>query len=246
MRLNPALFVMPPMVTRWRPLALSALLLIAGLGLALRPVQAAPLPTYLQEALADFVPEVRAGWAYTVTTTQNQRRTTERFDPAKPPAEQWQLLQIDDRAPTDDEAAQYIKYKASQRPGPARATYTKGDIEPFSLKLVSEDADSAEFVGSFREQSSGADKMLAHLRLRLHVRKQPAMITRATIELTEPYSPVLTVKMNELVASIEFGPATPDRPSLPIRSTSHFAGRMLLFPVTETLELTYRDFVKSP
>lgn len=218
-------------------------LLLAG---AVLPLRAAVPPPYLRQALADFTPGVPAGWAYTVTTEQDGRRTTERFDPGKRPKEQWHLLRIDGRAPTEQESANYQKYKASQAPGAARTTYTAADIEPFSLELIKEDAMQAEFLGGFRAQAASGDKMLGHLRLRLVVTKQPAAVSKATIELTTPYSPVLTVKMNELVASVDYSPARDGRPSLPARSTSRFVGRMLLFPVTEILTITFEDYARSP
>ena len=76
-----------------RPPSLRAGLVVLGLLLASVPGTAA-MPDYVRDALGKFNTEVPAGWAYTLTTVRNsQDRTTARFDPAKPPAEQWTLQQ---------------------------------------------------------------------------------------------------------------------------------------------------------
>src|SRR5882757_3717510 len=83
------------------------LALAAILATALCP---AAMPDYAREALGKFSTEVPAGWAYTLTMVRNaELRTTARFDPAKPPAEQWTLLAFNGRVPTPKEAAQYAQ-----------------------------------------------------------------------------------------------------------------------------------------
>ena len=203
-------------------------------------------PAYLQEALAAFSVEVPRGWAYTMKTERDSRQTVERCDPAKPPAEQWTLLMMDGRPPTPEELTKYVKFKSGQTAGPVQATFQKGDIDPGSLTLVSEDAKRAEYTCAFREQAANADKMLGHLLLRLKICKQPAHVEKYTLELSEPYSPVLGVKMHELVADMTFSPPADGRPSLPRRSTSHFRGRMFFIPVEENIRLTYTDFGAAP
>jgi hypothetical protein len=206
----------------------------------------AELPAYLHEALGKFSPEVPREWAYTVMTERDGQRTTERFDASKPPEEQWQLLLIEGRKPTADELAKYFKYKAGQVPGATQATFQKNDIEPGSIELLREDALRAEFACAFREQSANSDKMLAHLRLRVTVAKQQPHVEKFALELREPYSPVLGVKMRELLVEMNFAPPGADRPSLPVRSSSHFLGRIFFVPVEENLRYTYSDFIRVP
>lgn len=229
-----------------RPFLVGRLL---GLGVGALVVAAAAhaeKPSYRLEALATFSAEVPSGWAYTLKTERNEHQLVERFDPAKPLTEQWTLLLTDGRSPTPKDLTQYAKFKAVQPTGAAQATFQKGDLEPGSMALLSEDARRAEYRCSFREQSANADKMLGHVTLRLQISKQPAYVEKYTLELPQPYSPVLGVKMNELVVEVSFSPPADDRPSLPLRSISHFRGRMLLFPVEENLRLTYSEYVPRP
>ncbi len=224
---------------------LSVRLLIAVLSSFLGGGASADTMAYLHTALGKFSPEVPPAWAYSVTTERDGQQTTERFDPSKPPAEQWTLLRTQGHAPTTEDLEKYFKYKASQTPGPTQATFHKNDIEPGTLKLVSEDADRAEFTCTFREQSTNTDKMLGHLGLRLMINKHQPHVEKFTLTLDAPYSPVLSVKMRELVVTMNFSPPTENRPSLPAQSASHFAGRMFFISVEENLHFTYFDFTSA-
>ena len=197
-------------------------------------------PAYLRTALEKFSTGVPAGWAYTLTTTRNERAITERFDPARPPGAQWTLLETEGRIPTAAEIAQYARARAAA-PGGMQANFERADIEPGSLVLVQEDEEHAEFTGGFREASTGPDKMLGHLALRLRVAKRVPHIAGYTLELKEPYSPVLSVKMNTLRVEARFSPPTDTRPSLPLEMTSRFTGRIFFISTGEDLRLTYRD-----
>ncbi len=205
----------------------------------------AAMPDYLRAALGKFSTGVPAGWAYTLTTVRNEdARITARFNPAKPPAEQWTLLQLNDRLPTAKEIAQYGRARASGNSPAPQGTFQKADIDPASVALLSEDAERAEFRCTFRAEAAGADKMLGHLTLRLTVSKQQPHVEKFVLELKEPYSPVLGVKMRELLVQMNFTAPGPDHPSLPVGNTSHFLGRIFFISMEENLLLAYSDFVR--
>ncbi|HWA26136.1 MAG TPA: hypothetical protein VG734_10770 [Lacunisphaera sp.] len=206
----------------------------------------AEMPAYLRSALDNFNPGVPAGWACTITTTRNGLTIVERFDPARPAEAQWSLLQYQGRSPTAEETG---KYASSRMPGISvgpQSNFQKGDIEPGSLTLVQETADRAEFKGAFREEASGADKMLAHLVLHLTVRKQNPFIEKYSLTLTAPYNPVLGVKMDELNVEATYQPPGNDRPALPSTHSSKFKGRVLLISNEEDLRVTFSDFARRP
>ena len=202
----------------------------------------AEMPGYLRTALSHFSPAVPAGWAYTLTTTRNGEPLVESFDPSRPPGGQWNLLQCRSRNPTAEELEKYAQSRPTADSGGPQSNFQKADIEPGSLQLVTEDAERAEFLGGFREEASGADKMLGHLKLRLIVSKKISCVEKCVLELREPYWPVLGVKMNELRVETTFSPPAEGRPSLPIAQESHFRGRILLVPTEEKLQVAYRDF----
>lgn len=200
----------------------------------------AETPGYLHAALADFHPGVPAGWAYTLTTIRNDRSITERFDPAKPPAGQWTLLETEGRAPTDNEREKYARARSAGAGG-TQANFEKADIDPGSIALLKEDDAQAEFTAAFRETSTGSDKMLGHLTLRLVVDKRVPHVTAYVLELKEAYTPVLGVKMNELRVEARFSSPVVGRPSLPLEMTSQFTGRIFFISTGENLRLIYRD-----
>lgn len=203
------------------------------------------MPHYVREALGKFSTEVPVGWAYTLTTVRNnQDRTSARFDPARPPAEQWTLLQVNGRAPTARETARYAQVRTGGNAAAPQGTFQKADIEPASVELMREDTARGEFRCAFRAEATGADKMLRHLSLRLTISKQQPHVEKFALELTAPYSPVLGVKMRELLVQMNFGPPGQDRPSLPVANTSHFVGRIFFIGMEENLALTYTDFVR--
>jgi hypothetical protein len=230
----------PPCPDRARPARRGVGLILAAC-LAAAGARAA-LPAYLREALDHFSPEVPGEWAYTQTTIRNDLATTERFDPAQPPADRWTLLQYHGREPTGPDREKYQQFKASGPTTASQAAFRPGDIEPGSMELIREDSARAEFRCTFRAEAAGSDKMLGHLRLQLTVNKQQPHIEKYLLGLNEPYSPVLGVKMNVLTVEMSFSPPTPDRPSLPAVSSSHFAGRIFFIGTTENLQVSYSAY----
>jgi hypothetical protein len=207
---------------------------------------AANPPDYLHTALAKFIPEVPRNWAYNLTTERAGQQTTERFDPSKAPAEQWTLLRTAGHLPTSEEREKYFKYKASQTPGPMQATFQRSDIEPGTIKLLHEGPDQADFACSFRQQSTNADKMLGHLGLLFTVNKHLSYVEKFSLVLNAPYSPVFSVKMRELLVTMDFTPPEGTRPNLPLRSSSHFAGRIFFISTEENITYQYSDYEHVP
>lgn len=225
---------------RPRAALLALAVLVAATG-------AAAMPDYVREALQKFSPEVPAGWAFTLATVRNaEARTTARFDPARPPAEQWTLLELNGRPPTAGEASQFARARTGSGTSAPQGNFQRADINPASVTLVREDDTSGEFRCTFRAEATGADKMLGHLALRLTVTKQQPHVAKYALELQEPYSPVLGVKMRELLVETTFTPPAADRPSLPAASSSHFLGRIFFIGMEENLVLTYSDYARAP
>jgi hypothetical protein len=206
----------------------------------------AQTPDYVKVALAHFNPNPPARWAFTLETSRNDQTMVEHFNPTRPPAGQWALHQLQGRSPTAEELEKYTQSRPAAGSGGAQANFQRDDIEPGSIALIEEDNTRATFAAAFREQSSGPDKMLGHLRVTLTVNKQPAYIEKYVLDLKEPYWPVLGVKMNQLRIEARFSAPDGDQPSLPVSVESHFTGRILLFANEEKLRLIYREFRPAP
>ena len=216
---------------------------VVAVGLTLAVTTAAAVtPDYLRQALAQFSPDVPRGWAYTLVTDRNGEQLKERYDPSKPPADQWTLLQLNGRPPTAKESEKYAHSRPGSTSSAPQSTFQKADIEPGSIELIQENADRGEFRCAFRSESKGANKMLGHLILRLTVSRRQPHVEKFALELREPYSPVLGVKMRELQLQMSLSAPGPVRPGLPVESTSHFLGTIFFFTMEENLRVTYTDF----
>lgn len=215
-------------------------LFLIGLLSALT-LNAAELPNFLKEALAGFATEVPPDYAYTLTTRRGSDVSVERFDPSRPLTEQWTLLQRNQRPATPEENARYRSYRISTAPN-VRATFTRENIDPASFQLVSETESHAEYRGRFRKDIP--DPMLPRLEIILTVAKQPPAVEHYVLRLTEPFSPVLTVKMLELRLETSLTPPTGVVPALPKRTTSRFRGRIIYFKsIDEDIQTDYADFL---
>jgi hypothetical protein len=207
-------------------------------------LQAEDMPEYLKTALRHFSPGLPAGWAYSVSTLRGRDRAIERFDPTAAVDLQWTLLERDGRKPSEDEQKKYRSYKTTFAENP-RIAFTRGDLDLGSLHLEREDTVRAEYTCRFRSDIS--DPLLSHLRLALTVTKQPAFVERSELFLVEPFSPVLGVKNLELKTQTAFSSPTASRPSLPLRTTTHFRGKLfLIISIEEDLQSDFSDFVFMP
>jgi hypothetical protein len=226
---------------------LRAGLLAGGWLFALLLPARAEMPDYARAALNTFSPEPPAGWSYTLTTERNhEARATARFDATKPAGEQWTLLELNGHAATASEAEQYARSRGTDTtPAGERGAFQKRDINPATVTLISEDAERGEFRCAFRAEATGADKMLGHLVLQLTIAKRQPHVEKFILLLTEPYSPVLGVKMRDLRVQMDFAPPAEGRPSLPTMQSSHFVGRIFFIGTEENLVLTYSDFVPA-
>lgn len=213
----------------------------ASLAFGLAVSAAAAVPDYLREAVARFHPEAPRGWAYTLTTTRSNETSVERFDPSRPAGGEWSLTAINGQAPTAGERERYVRYKKSNAPATARATFERGDLDLEGAQLIREDAERAEFRLRFRPDAG--QPLLAHVVLEVAVRKSPAWIERSTMKLFEPFSPALGVRMGELEVVTLHSPPGDGRPALPREVTSRFRGRMFfLVSIEENLRVAYSEF----
>lgn len=205
-------------------------------------------PDYLAKALRDFprrnLPD---DLSYETEVVRNGHRTRERHDPTRPAGEQWVLLEFAGRAPTEDEIARHRVTRAKGgRSATFQTDFNPTQIDRGSLRLEQESEDTVVFAGGFTEDAASSDALLGRMSLRLTVDKRRGEITAYELRLPRPYSPVLGVKITELVAGVEF-----HRPAgfglwLPRRTWSHFKGRIFFSSTLEDLEVRYAAYHRMP
>jgi hypothetical protein len=232
--------VFRPALARW-----PQWVMIGAVALGLAITAQASVPAYLRAAMDEFNPEVPAGWAYTQMTVRNDLTIEERFEPARPPPERWTLLRFNGQEPTVKDREKYRQFKEADPATSSQAAFQKEDIEPGSITLVREDSAKGVFRCRFRAGATGSNKMLGHLSLLLIVNKQGPYIEKFLLELTEPYSPVLGVKMNSLAVKMDYSAPTPEQPSLPAVSSTRYFGRIFFIGTEENLRVSYSAFTRA-
>jgi len=207
---------------------------LVALALSLAPLSGAP-PAWLDLALARL-PAPSGAWpaACTLEIERNGQRSVEHFDPLAPPAAQWTLVERQGQAPSPEELAAYRQSRAAPATTPAPAGLVAQQIDRASLELVRESATHATLTGGFTEEAAATDKLLGRLTLTLLVRKDPAAVVYYRLELRQPFSPVLGVRMHELDAGAVY-----DAEGSVRRSWSRFRGRVFLRPVVERVTATF-------
>jgi hypothetical protein len=103
----------------------------------------ADAPTALAAAIDRWAAE-RDHWAFTQTVREYdgdklKEQRIERFDPSRPDAERWTLLQIDGRAPTEREISAFRARKGARK---KHAVRTPGDLIDFGAVTVDAENDS--------------------------------------------------------------------------------------------------------
>lgn len=206
----------------------------------------AALPDYLLKALRDFPrTTLPSDLGYAVEITRNERQSRERYDPSHPAAERWILLEIDGRKPTPDEVARHRRTRSTGGNAAFQADFSAAQIDRDSLKLETEDNERAVFLGGFTEAAADDDTLLGRLALRLTVDKRLGVLLAYELRLLRPFSPVLGVKIHELIAGAEYHRPPGLALNLPKRTYSKFRGRIFLSSTKEDLEVKYEEYATS-
>lgn len=180
------------------------------------------------------------GWAFTVTTTEEGKKTVETHNPAAPNEQRWTLVLKDGKPPTEKELRKYAEERRRARSKEQRLSSL---VDKASLELEGEDAERLTF--RFRMKSDGDDaKLLAgKIRGTLVVRRDGPNVESLEIANTEKISKAGVFSLSEFQTRIRFRPA-PERPESLIESvTARVRGRALLVKSLDAdTETTFSDF----
>ncbi len=84
--------------------------------------------------------EFHETWAYTETRVDSEHVWVGRFDPRRTSNQRWQLLSVDNRAPTEKEAEQYQEERIGDHSGNENDS-VEAMVEPDSVRLIEETGD---------------------------------------------------------------------------------------------------------
>jgi hypothetical protein len=219
-----------------------SLFLFCGLTLLSSSVlRAEPLPDELASVLKSFRADGAKGWAFTQTTTATKNSLVERYEPMKPDGSRWLLVEKDGRAPTEDELKDYREKQTRRTSGDTAPDVIK-QLDLASAERVSDDAERVTY--RFKLNPGGDDdKSAAHMRASVTVHKATKTVERFELGNSEPFSPMLTVKIEEARTVMQYSLPTPERPALLEKVTMRIRGRAMWFKsLDEDMTVQYSDY----
>lgn len=208
----------------------------AALGL-----RGAALPTEVETVLKSFRAEGAKGWSFVQTTTSRSKNLVERYDPLKPEGTRWTLLQVNGKPPTESETRDY-QQKQTRRSGNDTAPDVVKQLDLNSAERLSDDAEHS--VYRFHLNAGGTDDTSAkYMRASFTFHKPTASVQRVELVNTEPFSPMMTVTIQEAQTAIDYSLPTGDRPALLERITVRVRGRaMWVKSLDEDMTVVYSDY----
>jgi hypothetical protein len=196
----------------------------------------------VDEAFAALDNDYRRHWAFTETTSGEDRTWIGRYDPRLPPGERWSLLSVDGRAPSDAERGEW----ASGRNEPdGRKDDQPADadiVSPDSLVLLGEDATRWRFGfrPSIDDEDEDAREFMAQVDGTLVVRKDGRWLEELRLTSAGPIRPATGVKISRFETELRFGRAAP---VVLLAVDVHVKGRALLAIAFEEQErVRYGDY----
>ncbi len=173
-------------------------------------------------------------WAYTETRVDSEHVWVARFDPRRSSGERWQLLSVDDRAPTEKEVREYRKEKKRDR---SDDDGVEAMVEPGSIRLIEEDAD--HWLLGFNP-GDDEDEFSDSLDATIRINKRGGHLEYIDMRTRSAFRPATGVKIAKLITRLTFGPAVEGGPIVPLSTQVDVKGRAYLFINFDEQEL-YRN-----
>jgi len=234
--------------------------IFAASGMGQVPDQANSAQLLVEKALNTMKEVSMDDWAFTMTTTSTKKKTVEHFDPLKPEDEQWALLLKDDHVPTVAEKKEYRDLKMKARATDAEKEDDKDDQETSfsielgklfqkgSLQVIEEN--EAKVIYTFQPQAQGKDddKLMKHLKGKLTINREnkaSPYIAEVSMYNEQPFSPMLSVKINVFKMTMVFRPVEPEGPVVIAQVKSVLQGKALFIKtLAEDVIVVYSDYVR--
>lgn len=199
------------------------------------------LPADFSEALKTFRADGAKYWGFTQTTVTSKTRMVEQFDPGKPELKRWLLLEKDGKAPTEKEQREYAE-KQTRRSSYETAPDVTKQLDYDSAERIRDDAERSAY--RFHLKPGGEDdKTAAFMVATFTFHKPTRTIEQVELGSTQPFSPMLVVKIEEARTTINYTLPTGDRPSLLDHITMRVRGRAMYFrSLDEDMSITYSDY----
>lgn len=225
--------------------------------LLLSPLAHAAVPMLLQEAIAKLGKDTDR-WAYTQTTIQKDDKgkpkseVVMRFDPSKPYAEQYQVIKVDGKDPSDSQLRKYRrmgekrgehleKAEATGTPPPAERK-SLGELMDLDRATVLEENDKAVIYDVPLRKEGNSRFPPEKFTVTARVSKELKAFESVTAKLRAPIREKLILKLSAGEGQIDFKTVDPKYPPQLSEIKGTGSGSIFFVPVGRSYELRREDY----
>lgn len=221
------------------------------------PSLAAPtaLPPLVERALATMETSDQEGYAFRMVKTEAATTEIATFDPAKPAAEAWTLLQQNGKAPNAKESEEFRKERAKREKARAeernKGKSGKRDgelremIDPASVQVVNETPERATYRFRMRIDDEDGKAFADAIRGTLVVSKKAPHVESLDLASTGEIKAMTGVKISEFHLTLTFFPPDAHGQALPATIRSTVKGRaMLVKKIDQDMTVKFSDYAR--
>jgi hypothetical protein len=215
----------------------------------------AEVPRPLQDALAKLAQDTDR-WAYTQTLVERddkgrvKQETVVRFDPSQPYAEQYRVLKVDGKEPSDGQVRKYRRQgekrgeraEREEREGPDPKRKTVGELMDLDKATVAEEtAQSITYAVPLKQEGNNRFPP-EKFQVTARVSKERGAFENVAVKLRAPIREKLVVNIKSGEGSIDFTPVDPKHAPQMTLVRGGGSGSIFFVPIGRHYELKREDF----
>jgi len=221
--------------------------LIAGLLLS-GSTLAGEYDAIVAKAIRAISDDYHNRWAFTESKLEDGLEYVGRFDPRRPQGERWILLNVDGRAPSEEEIDDFLEDKEDEfQWDDDEFDGTEVDmVDLESLELVEETDD--HWLFRFAPNADDADddiaaEFLEEVTATLKIDRDGHYLQSIDLYNEKPIRPAFSVRISQFRVHLAFGPAADGGPVVPLAENVMISGRaLLLVKFDESESVRYYDY----
>ncbi len=198
----------------------------------------AEIPEIVSYAFEKFDQDTVFSYSYFSNTQTKSENFIEKYDPGKKVGDQWELISVNGKTPTKDRLKEYYKVKDNVN-NEHSVNLNTDNMNSFVLFN-----ETAEFLTySFKLNESKKNKMAKHLKCKLDINKNNKCISKIKMYIEKPFSPMLSVKINNFKMEMIFQQMTDTGANLIKNIKTIVKGKAFLIKeIDENTIIEYHDY----
>ncbi len=209
-------------------------------------VMLADTPVFLESAVAKMAADSVYQYSYTKIEDNRDTQKVIKYDASQEGDDCWTLVSVNDRKPTKEE---YENFYESISYSDGKGSHSMGiDFDRiYNITKLSESDELINYQFKSRGETKREKKMQQNMRNIVSINKADTAVVSMTMELTQPVSPMISVKMKEMSVEMKFK-KMPDTGAYKIKKTTmNMAGSFAIFKKFDKQMVTkYYDYQLVP